>query len=98
MSEVERSGEKPVGDINPNRDAQLQRKGVKLSRVAFWSFIIVQGVYFGFGGYSIFMMITGWEKVTDFENDGKVNKSADEISLSSDVKLPPIDTSVCKSE
>jgi len=94
MSEVERSGEKPDGDINPNRNAQLQRKGVKLNRVAFWSFIIVQGVYLGFGGYSIFMMITGWEKVTDFENDGKVTKRAEAISLSDHVKLPPIDTSV----
>ena len=82
-------GEKPV--VNPHRNAQHQRRGSKLNAIALWSFILVQGLYLVFGGYSIFMMLTGWEKVTDFENDGKVTGGGDTIQMPDDMEIPPID-------
>jgi len=91
MSDSEKGGEKQAGELNPNRNAQRQRKGTKLNAVALWTFFIVQAIYLVFGGFSILTMITGWEKVTDFENDGTVTGGGDAIETSGDVQLPPID-------
>jgi hypothetical protein len=82
-------GEKPA--VNPHRNAEYRRRGTKLNAIAFWSFAIVEGAYVVFGGYCIFMMLTGWEKVTDFENDANVTGGGDTITMPDSIDLPPID-------
>lgn len=80
---------------------QRKRRGLRWNRIALITFIVVQSLYVLFAVYSVFMMITGWEKVTDFNDDGQVNRRQTTLvdGKTYDIKggsysMPPLTTCV----
>ena len=71
-------------------DENRHRKGLRWNRISLITFFIVQGIYCAVTVFAVYMMISGWEKVSDFDNNGQPSKRADIPAYHAEVKMPPL--------
>ena len=100
------TGDGNAGDDQPGTQ-DVPRSGVKMDRVALWTFLIIEIAYLVLAGYAIQQLFTDWDGETDFT--GTVDNFGSRSTITStststssggldlgDLKTEPISGSVLK--
>lgn len=75
--------------MTDGRDEPRRKKGARYNRFALILFLVTQVVYLALGGFSIFMCFAGWDRVSDFDNNGHPGRRSEETKTitAQDIKL-----------